>query len=124
MDALIPDLPLEICGECRSAAPDHWLTSLWCYCPHRRVLCRWNRGASSWKVERGVKPRTALRILKNGLKAAERYLKVQGITMQQADAIFSNLRQKDSFVGRSDTESRIQHQGDEARGGTSRCCNR
>lgn len=38
------------CPECLAELPDHWLSDIFRYCPHRRVVSQ-SRGDGTWQID-------------------------------------------------------------------------
>lgn len=95
MNTSLNQLPQEVCNECRAEAPDHWLAGLWWYCPHKLIMCTWDRKNSTWRIDRKVKPKKAMKHLATAMAKMQGYAEKQGVSMKEADSMLTWLRKFD-----------------------------
>src|ERR1043165_4359834 len=86
-------LPERICARGRADAPAHWLSSMYLYCTHARLLAVRVPGTQSWSFWERVTGKQASAALTRSApdmnRVLERWARAQGISKQECDRRFT-----------------------------------
>lgn len=82
------------CSACLAELPDHWISDLWRYCPHRQTMSRRRSTADRWTIDHDVKPQKAMAHLEAAVAKMRAHAKRQGMSLEEADGLLRWYRDR------------------------------
>lgn len=83
------------CPQCREELPDSWVSDLWRYCPHTRIMSKRRSRGEPWVLERNVSPPRAVAHLAAAVERMKTWAKSRGIDWESANRVLTWYRERD-----------------------------
>lgn len=91
--------PGSICVPCFEQQRDVWVSRVWLYCEHHRVMARRRRETDPWTLDRAVSPKKAQVHIAAALVKMRAHCAKQGLTLGDASLMCQRLFEKERGAG-------------------------
>lgn len=83
------------CESCRASLPDHWVSDLWRYCPHTRVMSKRKGRDQPWTLVANVPPKRALKHITAATQLMRKHARKKGWNWEGVNQLLNWYRTED-----------------------------